>query len=172
MSAKCSIVENDVDDADVDGALRALSDTPAIFSGACTLFDSSRFGLSMRMPVSFTFFLQDNKHTELMLVFFFNKIRTKLNDRMSYILQHSYDFQSNVAIFPSVVEAYTQPYSFSGGIKLTICQIRHDLSVTIYEISTKNVRWLLNSSSIIFKHLKFCIKLLLNSTINILTEFF
>ena len=39
---------------------------------------------------------------------------------------------------------YTQPYSFGGRIKLIICQIRYELSVTIYEISTswrKNVRW-------------------------------
>ena len=46
------------------------------------------------------------------------------------------DFQSNVAIFPSVVQAYTQPYSFGGSIQLIICQIRHELSVTIHEIST------------------------------------
>ena len=43
-----------------------------------------------------------------------------------------------------VVQAYTQWYSFVGRIKLIICQIRHELSVTIQEISTswkKNVRW-------------------------------
>ena len=56
------------------------------------------------------------------------------------------DFQSNVAIFLSVVQAYTQPYSFGRRIKLIICQIRHVLSVTIHEISNswrrkKNVRW-------------------------------
>ena len=33
-------------------------------------------------------------------------------------------------------EVYTQPYSFGGRIKLIICQIRHELSVTIDEIST------------------------------------
>ena len=33
-------------------------------------------------------------------------------------------------------EAYTQPYSFGGRIKLIICQIRHELSVTIQKIST------------------------------------
>ena len=45
---------------------------------------------------------------------------------------------------PSVVQAYTQPYSFGGSIKLIICQIRHELSVTIHEISTsckKSARW-------------------------------
>ena len=38
----------------------------------------------------------------------------------------------------------SQPHSFGGKIKLIICQIRHELSVTIYEISSswkKNVRW-------------------------------
>ena len=38
--------------------------------------------------------------------------------------------------FASVVQAYTQPYSFGGKIKVIICQIRHELSVNIYEIST------------------------------------
>ena len=42
----------------------------------------------------------------------------------------------SVGIFPSVVQAYTQPYSFGGRIKLIICQIRHELCVTIHEIST------------------------------------
>lgn len=33
----------------------------------------------------------------------------------SHILQHYHDFQSNVAIFPSVVQAYTQPYCSAEG---------------------------------------------------------
>ena len=43
----------------------------------------------------------------------------------------------------SIVQTYTQPYSFGIRIKLIICQIRHELSVTIQEISTswKNVGW-------------------------------
>ena len=36
----------------------------------------------------------------------------------------------------SEVQAYTQPYSFGRRIKLIICQIKHELSVTIHEIST------------------------------------
>ena len=36
----------------------------------------------------------------------------------------------------SVVQAYTQPYSVGRRIKLIICQIRHLLSVTIYEKKT------------------------------------
>ena len=42
----------------------------------------------------------------------------------------------SVAIFLSVVQAYTQPYLFGRRIKLSIFQIRYDLSVTIYKIST------------------------------------
>ena len=50
----------------------------------------------------------------------------------------------SIAIFPSVVQAYTQPYWSGVRITVIICQIRHELSVTIHEISTswnKNVRW-------------------------------
>ena len=42
----------------------------------------------------------------------------------------------SLAIFPSIVQAYTQPYSFGGWIQLIIYQIGHKLSVTIHEIST------------------------------------
>ena len=44
--------------------------------------------------------------------------------------------KSLAGLLPSVVQAYTQPYSFGGRIKLIICQIRHELSVTIHEVST------------------------------------
>ena len=37
---------------------------------------------------------------------------------------------------PSVVQAYIQPYSFGGRIKLIICQIKQELSVIIHEIGT------------------------------------
>ena len=42
----------------------------------------------------------------------------------------------SVVIFLSIVQAYTQPYSFGGRIKLIICQISHELNVTIHQIST------------------------------------
>ena len=75
---------------------------------------------------------QNNEHMELTVhVFFQNPYEI-----FAHTLQHYHDFQSNVAIFVSVVQAYTQPYSFGGRIKLTICQIRHELSVTIHEVST------------------------------------
>ena len=44
-------------------------------------------------------------------------IPTKI--KLSFIRYH-HDFQSNVAIFPSVFQAYTQPYSFGEKIKLII----------------------------------------------------
>ena len=55
---------------------------------------------------------------------------------LQHIVQYYHDFHSNVEIFPSVVQVYKQPYSFGGKIKLIICQIRHELSITINEIST------------------------------------
>ena len=71
--------------------------------------------------------------------------------KMSFIWKDDFFF-AKVDIFcksiasplPSVVQAYTQQYSFGGKIKLIICEIRYERSVTIHEISTswkKNVRW-------------------------------
>ena len=65
------------------------------------------------------------------------------NLKMSFIWKDDF-FLYKIRIFcksianplPSFVLAYTQPYSFGGRIKLIICQIRHELSVTIHEIST------------------------------------
>ena len=53
-----------------------------------------------------------------------------------FLLKSTSSVNRSVAIFPSVVQAYTQPYSFGGRIKLIICQIRHELSVTVHKIST------------------------------------
>ena len=69
-------------------------------------------------------FLQDNEHTELSVLFFFQNPYAIFE----HILQRYHDFQSNVAIFLNVVQVYTQPYSFGGKIKLIICQIKHELS--------------------------------------------
>ena len=55
---------------------------------------------------------------------------------MSFIWKDDFfddDFLSNGAIFSSVVQAYTQPYSFGGRVKLIICQIRHEVGVSIHE---------------------------------------
>ena len=67
---------------------------------------------------------------------------------MSFIWKDDF-FCAKIGIFCKSItgplsEAKTQPsYSFSGRIKLIICQIRHELSVTIHEISSswKKVRW-------------------------------
>ena len=75
---------------------------------------------------------QDYEPTELTVLLFFQNPYAIF----ARILQYYHDFQSNVAIFPNFVQASTQPYSFGGRIKLIICQIRHELSVTIHEIST------------------------------------
>ena len=80
----------------------------------------------------FHFFSQDNEHTELTVLLFLQNLYAIF----AHILQHYHDYQSNVAIFPRVVQAYTQPYSFGGRITLIICQIKHELCVTIHEIST------------------------------------
>ena len=50
------------------------------------------------------------------------------------------------AIADPFVQTYTQSYSFGRSIKLIICQIRHELSVIMLEISTKSfwVRRLFN----------------------------
>ena len=85
-------------------------------------------------------FSQDSEHTELKELLFFKSPYAIF----THILQHYHDCQSNVAIFSSIVQAYTQSYSFGGRIKLIICQIRHELSVIIQEISTswkKTLRW-------------------------------
>ena len=52
---------------DFDVASRPVSATAAIFSDVCTVFV---FGLSVRMPISFTF-SQHNEHTELTVLLFF-----------------------------------------------------------------------------------------------------
>ena len=77
-------------------------------------------------------FSQNNEHTELAVLLFFQNLYVVF----AHFLQHYHDFQIKVAIFPSVVQAYTQPYSFSGRVTLIICEIRHELSVIIHEIST------------------------------------
>ena len=81
---------------------------------------------------------QDQNELHLKRWFFFTKIVIfckSIYEIFAHILQHYHDFQSNVAIFSSVVQAYAIPYLFGGRIKLIIYQIRDELSVTIHEIS-------------------------------------
>ena len=73
------------------------------------------------------------------------------SEKMIFFLSKSASSVSrSVAIFPSVVHAYTQPYTFGGRIKLIICQIRHELSVTIHEISTSWKKMLEGGPNIFF----------------------
>ena len=60
--------------------------------------------------------------------------------KMSFIWKDVFFFFAKIGIFCKSIasplsEAYTQPYKFGGRIKLIICQIRHEVSVTIHEIS-------------------------------------
>ena len=59
-----------------------------------------------------------------------------------FFLPKSASVSRSYAIFPSVVQAYTQPYSLGGRIKLIICQIRHELGITTHEISTSRKKTL------------------------------
>ena len=125
MSPKCSIVEN-------DGVLMLMALHTHTFC-----YSSNILGC-MHCFWLFTLWCIDENAR---FFHFFRKITNIRSFRNPYaifahILQHYHDFQSNVAIFPSVVEAYTQTYSFGRRIKLIIYQMRHKLSVTIHEIST------------------------------------
>ena len=120
---------------DVDGASYTLSDTAAIFSAIYELFLAFH-ALVYRWGCQFlSFFSQDNEHTKLTVLLFFQHPYPIFAHILKYwFLQIWFDFRSNLAIFPSVVQACTQPYLFGGRIKLIIRQIRHKLSVTIHEI--------------------------------------
>ena len=119
MSTKCSTVEN-------DGELilmtlhthflrqQQYSQMYALFLAFHALVYRCQF-LSL--------FSQDYEHTDLTVLLFLQNPYAIF----AHIMQHYHDFQSNVAIFPSVVQVYKQPYSFGGRIKLIICHIRHEL---------------------------------------------
>ena len=80
-------------------------------------------------------FSQDNEHKELTVLLFFQNPY----EIFARILQHYHDFQSNVVIFLSFVQAYTQLYSFGGRIKLMVA-----IKATIHDIRTslkKYFRW-------------------------------
>ena len=64
------------------------------------------------------------------------RLKWASSEKMIFFLPKSATSVSqSVAIFPSVVQVYTLSHSFGGRIKL-ICQIRHELRVTIHEVST------------------------------------
>ena len=70
--------------------------------------------------------------------FFFHKI-TNIWCFSSFKIftQCSHTF-CNITMIFKIISKYipAQPYSFGGRIKLIICQVKHELSVTIHEIST------------------------------------
>ena len=113
---------------DVDGASHTLSGTAAIFSDVCIVFGFSRFGLSMRMPASFFHFFHKITNIRSWRCFSFSKIRTQFSHTFCNITMI---FKVMSQYFPVFGQAYTQPYSFGGRIKLIICQIRHKLRVTL-----------------------------------------
>ena len=84
-----------------------------------------------------SFFHFFHKITNIRLLFFQNPYAI-----FTHILHFYHNLQSNVAIFSRDVQAYALPCSFGGRIKLTICQIRHELNVTIHKkcSSWKKVR--------------------------------
>ena len=131
MSSKCSIVENN--DELMLMALHTHFLPQQQYSQVYALLLAFhalvyRWGCQL-----LSLFSQDNEHTELtVLLCVQNPYAIS-----AHILQHYHNFQSNVAIFPSVVQAYTQPYSFGGRIKL-ICQIRHWLKKKTFIHSTRN----------------------------------
>ena len=114
----------------VDGASGTLSATAKIFSG-------------VRIVWLFTLWFIDQ---DASFLYFFHKITNIRSWRCfpsSKICTHTF---CNITQIFKVISQYflalfnnhthTQPYSFSGRINLITCQIRQELSVTIYEIST------------------------------------
>ena len=79
----------------------------------------------------------------ILLVYIPAQIKMSFTWKDDYFAKIGIFCKSIAGRLPSVVQAYTQPYSFDGRIKLIICQIRHKLSVTIHDISTnwKSVWW-------------------------------
>ena len=142
---------------DVDGDSRTLSATAAVFSIVRTVFGFHRWGCQF-----LSLFAQDNEHTEQTVFLFFQNPYAIF----AHILQYYHGFQSNFAIFPSLVQAYTQLYSFGGRIKLIICQTEYELSVTIHEISTSWKKTLDGGPNI------YLIKIVFNSSITFFHYFY
>ena len=72
----------------------------------------------------------------ILLVYLLAKIKMSFLWKDSFFAKLSIFCKSIAGPLPSVVQVYTQPYSFGGRVKLIICKIRHELSVTTHEIST------------------------------------
>ena len=59
------------------------------------------------------------------------------SEKIIFLPKSAFSVSRSQAYFPNVVQAYIQPYSFNGRIKLILYQIRYELSVTIHDISTR-----------------------------------
>ena len=97
---------------------------PNLAPGPKSAPDSDSFWVRRLFNVCVLVFCAPN--ATILLVYIPAKIK------MSFILPKSASSLSR-----NVVQAYTQPYSFGGRIKLIIYQIRRELSVTVHEISTR-----------------------------------
>ena len=83
---------------------------------------------------------------QFLLVYIPAKIKMRFiwKDDFFFLPKSSSSISRTQAHLAKRIQAYTEPHSFDGRIKLIIYQVRHWLSVTIHESSTnwkKNVRW-------------------------------
>ena len=107
-------------------------------SGQKSALNSESFWVCWLFNVCVLVFCASN--ATIFLVCIPAKIKMSFIWKDDFLCQIGIFCKSIACPFPSVVQAYTQPYSFGGRIKLIICQIRHELSVTIHEISGKKKR--------------------------------
>ena len=89
------------------------------------------WSIFLLMRAGFLYPKRDN-----LLVYIPAKIKMSFIWKDDFLPKSASSVSRSQAHFPSIVQAYTQPYSFGGRIKLIICQIRHELRVTIHEITT------------------------------------
>ena len=121
-----------------------MTAAPCSFSkknGSIMLLDQNPYQTNTRFGcVSFSMYASGFSLPTILLVYIPPKLKLISSEKMIFL---------KIGIFCKSIsgplsETYTQSYSFAGSIKLIICQIRHELRVTIHEISTswkKNVRW-------------------------------
>ena len=76
------------------------------------------------------------QNATILLVYIPPRSKWTSSEKMIFLAKIGIFCKSIAGPLPSIVQAYTQPYSFGGWIKLIICQIRHELSVAIHKIST------------------------------------
>ena len=73
----------------------------------------------------------------------FNVSKWASSEKKIFLAKISIFCKSIAGPLPNVVQAYTQPYSFGGRIKLIIWQIRHELSVTIHVLGASSFQCML-----------------------------